>query len=828
MKAWLVRPWTLAVAGVVLFVAGPASAVGADFSRFDLLPSSPGVVTGALGGLVNPAGWSTAPGGETAIWWNDVRERRHGPDRFGFALGGPLGFGFERTDAPGRGAAYDYQVGTAMGRGAFRLGSAFRWATGDREQIARDNGFALGALLRPGRRVSFGASGFWSTEGGQRLGGFDVGVRPLGTSWLTLFGDYALTDAQRIDEGDWSGGATVRLGRLVHVGGRVREDPFSEDLEFAVHVGLSFNGSSYEQIHTAGESGGRRTTTHLTRFNPPHRTHEMTFDRRKFEVVNLERKLVTYRKDAWFDDGREAWFDLSRRLQRARQRDDVSGVLVNLAGTRMRPSIAWELGEELARFQAAGKKVLVHFDRASSRNYAIAARADRIVMDPMGRLELPGLALRRTYVGGALEKLGVGFQELRYFTYKSAMQGYARKDMSEADREQYARIVDVVYEEGRHAVTAGRDLTDAQFDALVDDQAIFTAGKALESGLVDTLARWSDVPEMRRDLGGRSLTRTAAQRPFRADEHWGPEPVVSVVYTLGASALDEGIRGRATSRHVRGLASRPDVEGVLLRVDSPGGDPMAADLIVEALGKVRDGDRPVVVSQGDLAASAGYSLSLAGSPVLATPVTITGSIGVISAWAWDDGLGEKIGYSADGVQRGIHADLLTGIRLPLGIRLPERPLTAEEESLFRAGILSMYDEFVARVAEGRDLPEERVREIAEGRVWMGDDARERGLVDRRGTLNDAFEEVLAQAELDPDGEWRVEEYPPRRRFSLPSFTPELPSLVAWVWPEAASRPAGTPLSLSDTYLKSLLASPGEGQMVVPRDLVPDGWGEEPE
>jgi protease-4 len=822
------------VTAAVLAGGIPASARASDLSRFDLLPSSPGVVGGALGGLVNPAGFAVPNGGELAFWWNDVQEPGFQPQRWGLSAGSNFAFAVESNRAAsGAPRVYDYQVGLSEGNGAGYLGIAYRWSTGNADLYGHENGVAVGGILRPGRWGSLGATGFWSAESGRRSGVFDLGVRPLGKSWLTLFGDWSLTESQRIDDGAWTAGAEVRAWKALHLGARVRDAAVADELEYSINVGVALDRLGFHGISQQSESGDRLAETWILRFNPPHRGFPLreklggAIGPQTFEVVNLENQRLGYDKDLWFDRVRVAWLDLARRLERARLDPTVGGVAVNLAGARIRPSIAWELRRELERFREAGKTVVVHVDRPSNLQYYVASVADRLSMDPQGMITLPGVAIHRTYLKGLLDKLGVGFEEFRYFTYKSANERYSRSDMSEADREQYGRVVDVIYEELRRGISEGRGLTEAEFDAIVDELAILTPAMARERGLVDTVGRWPEVGEWVRKER-RAVFGTTPVEPLDLayeDEQWGPMPILSIVYADGPCEMDSGIRGRATGEYLRRAAKRHDVKAVVLRADSPGGDPLPSDLVAEGLTKVKERGKPVIVSQGDTAASGGYWISMRGDRIHTTPFTMTGSIGVIGGWAWDAGFGEKVGHSADGVQRGAHADLFTGIRFPLGLRLPGRNLDEGEKELARAVTIELYDGFVAAVAQSRALLEPRVRELAEGRVWMGADAVDNGLADETGTLLDAIGDAMERAGLDRGDEFRLEEFPPRERFTLPRFAPDVPGMGALLRHLAADGVSPDPVEgdWALDYVRLVAENPGQPLLLAPPDWLPEEW-----
>lgn len=838
------------IAVVVVAFTGFAAAAGAGEDPLsyhrgsDFIPSTPGVAGGAVGGFYNPGAWGTVDGGEIAFWWGSLDYRENSLDNWGIAHGGPIGFSMQtRTFALGDSTARvrDYQLGFGFGDRRNHFGLAWRWFGGERDLLDRESGLSLGYIARPNPHVSFGLSGFVENLTEAREGVADLGVRPLGRPWLTLFADYALSDGQRLEDGRWGVGAEVRPVQGLHVGVRLRESDFDDDARFHVNVGLTFDDIGGHAIPRFDEDGDRESTTYLLRFSPPFEGYPLgkrirgLGDRDRIVPIRLEKKVLTYRRDRWFDETRVAWLDLARYLDRIEAEPSVAGVALHLSDFRGRPSLIWEFRERLARLRASGRTIHVYADRLDMSGYFLASVADEITLDPQGDLMLPGLALHRTYLRGLLDKLGLGVDEWRFLTHKTAFQSYSRSDMSEADREQFQRIVDVIYETWREGICSGRNLTPAQFDAIVNDDVLLTASMALDRGLVDGIGRWDGLVER---LGKEEGLKVGALPDdsyggMHPDELWGGPPRIAVVYAVGECAMDSGISGRSTSRHMRELARDPRVKAVVLRADSPGGDPLPSDLVTEAVRKLKDAGKPVVVSQGDVAASGGYWISMDGSRVLTTPLTLTGSIGVIAGWVWDDGFSGKTGLTADGVQRGTSADLFTGIRLPfLGVRVPERGVTPEEREHVKARILELYGDFVGRVAEGRGLEESRVREIAEGRVWMGGDAIDRGLCDAFGSLPDAVSEARGLAGLDPGEEVELVEYPPRRLFTPPRLLPDLPGfglLGRWIFGDGKSEGAvpSREEGYEVRYLRSLADSPGAPLLLVPPESLPEAWSEAP-
>jgi protease-4 len=251
------------------------------------------------------------------------------------------------------------------------------------------------------------------------------------------------------------------------------------------------------------------------------------------------------------------------------------------------------------------------------------------------------------------------------------------------------------------------------------------------------------------------------------DHRWGEPPAIAVVYAVGICAMDEGIKARSLSRILQGVVDDRRVKAIVLRVDSPGGDAMASDYVAEVMRKAK-GKKPFVVSQGAVAASGGYWLSMYADTIVAGPSTITGSIGVIAGWLYNKGLKERLGMSTDHVKAGEHADLGFGFRLPLvGVGLPDRAMMAEERARAEQAIRSLYADFVGHVAKGREKTPEAVDSVGQGRVWSGADALDLGLVDMIGGLETAIAVARARAGIRPDEEVRLLELPEPGLFSVP-------------------------------------------------------------
>jgi protease-4 len=305
----------------------------------------------------------------------------------------------------------------------------------------------------------------------------------------------------------------------------------------------------------------------------------------------------------------------------------------------------------------------------------------------------------------------------------------------------------------------------------------FLAEDAVKAGLVDTVGRWDVVNEIVKKLEGeeKRMVGAGALAKFHLpyDNYWGERPQVAVIYALGACAMDEGITARKLVKDVEAVTNDPKIKAVVLRVDSPGGDGMASDYIAEALKKCKE-NKPVIVSQGYVAASGGYWLSMYADTIVAAPNTITGSIGVIGGWVYNKGLKDTLGMTTDFVKVGKHADLGFGFTLPfIGVGLPDRNMTEEERSKAELAIKTMYKEFVNKVAFGRKKKFEDIEPIAQGRVWSGYDGKQNGLVDVLGGLETAIQIARDRAKICPTQEVTIVEYPEKGLIDFSFLQPKL-------------------------------------------------------
>jgi protease-4 len=737
------------------------------------LLASPGAMGMGLYGYVNPALLTYLHHTDLYFAWSDAKGEWSDLDGWGLFTGLPqlnMGFGAVKDGAV-VGVSYDYRLSFAAGRPTSSLGVQYNWSAGGNRTLDRSDFFSVGWLGRPIRYLSLGAVGQFSTASRDNQGIFDVAVRVLGDERLALFADYSVQRGMALKDGPWSAGAIWEMFPGVRITGRYFD---TETYTFGLSFSLGQAGVTAQALR-ADENWHGYNTFGVRAGAYDRNVLHGNVGGKKYLRLSLKGP-IKYQRYRWFDKS-TTLVDLLETIEKAKNDKSIAGIAVNTSGIYTNMEMKWEIRDKLENFKKSGKKVVVYADDAGLSTYYLATVADRIVMDPTGDLSMPGIVGGRIYIKGTLEKLGIGFDEWRLHKYKSAYETFAREDFSEGEEEQIQRIVDEAYRIIRQSICDARDISLTEFDRIVDEMAFLEPEEALDLGLVDKLGKWDAVDDMIKDLEGMKLA-TVSPRYFEIyqpprEAHWGDRRKIAMIYAVGVCAMDEGINARTLSKYIEAARKSKKIEAVVLRVDSPGGSGMASDLVAEALKKCAEA-KPVIVSQGSVAASGGYWISTYADKIVASPATITGSIGVAGGWFYNNGLKEKLGMSTDFAKAGEHADLGFGPTLPLvGLRLPDRNLTDDEHARMKDRVTSFYRKLVKKVAEGRSMEYEEVDDIGQGRVWLGTDGRNVGLVDELGGLEMAIRLAKRQAGIPQDEKVALVEMPRPELMSSSVFAPRL-------------------------------------------------------
>jgi protease-4 len=450
-------------------------------------------------------------------------------------------------------------------------------------------------------------------------------------------------------------------------------------------------------------------------------------------------------------------------LQKAAADAHIKAIVLEPEGL----SAGWAKLEEIRtgveRFRKSGKPVYAFLRAPSTRDYYVALAADRIYLGPQEPLMLKGLRAEMMYFKKTLDKLGVSVDVEHAGKYKDYGDMFTRSDMSPETREVMSSVVDDLYENLVARIAEGRKKSPGEVRAIID-QGPFTAAQARKAGLVDEL-RFEDQVwgELKDRLHSGELKKVAAGEyskvPMEAVGLQGKSRIALVIgegdITRGEAGDDGSTGNNLTSygfdKLLRQVAGDSTIQGVVVRIDSPGGEQVASDEIWRQMNLLSK-KKPLVYSMSDLAASGGYYIAMTGDPIVAYPETLTGSIGVVFGKPNLHGLYDKLGITKDAVQRGKHA----------GIDSDYASLTEDERRILRDGVDESYRDFVAKVADARRRGFNDIEPLAQGRVWLGSQAKARGLVDELGGLDSAIELVKKKAHIPAGEKVRLVMYPPRR------------------------------------------------------------------
>ena len=454
-------------------------------------------------------------------------------------------------------------------------------------------------------------------------------------------------------------------------------------------------------------------------------------------------------------------------LRRAGRDPRVRGLVAKLGGPRsvLSPARAQELRAAVSGFRAEGKLTVAWAETFGEPDkgtvpYYLATAFDEVWLQPSGGVGLTGVAAELPFLRGALDKAGVAVEVSQRHEYKNAADMFTQQGLTPAHREATERLVESLMEQLVGGIAADRGLEIAGVRALFDRAPLF-ATEALEAGLVDRLGYRDEVYDAVRERagaeavlqyvgryrrsGGSGLAEASRRVTSGRREALALVPVTGPIH-LGKSRRQPLGRQSAGADTVaaalRSAAKAPEVKAVVLRVASPGGSYVASDAIWRQVALTRQAGTPVVVSMGDVAASGGYFVSMGADVIVAEPATITGSIGVLAGKPVVADLLDRLGITHDRVAGARHGLMLS----------PLQRFTDEEWERLNAWLDLIYDDFVAKVAEGRGLPADGVHDIARGRVWTGADAQERGLVDELGGLATAVEVAKERAGLPASAE----------------------------------------------------------------------------
>lgn len=448
--------------------------------------------------------------------------------------------------------------------------------------------------------------------------------------------------------------------------------------------------------------------------------------------------------------------DVLAAIRKAKEHPDIEGIYIQARYLNAGFASLEEIRNALLDFKESGKSIVTYADTYTQGLYYLSSVADKVLLNPKGMIEWKGLAASPVFYKELLEKVGVEMQVFKVGTYKSAVEPYIATEMSDANREQVSMYIHSIWQHMVKQVAEARQQTPQRLNEAADEMLMFQpAEKCLTYGLADALVYKDEVEDLLKQQCGLSEDDEVNYLSLEAMKHLqNAQPkdksgqIVAVYYASG-QIVDYAVESPLTTSNepmivankviadLKKLQKNDDVKAVVLRINSPGGSAYASEQIWHAVSQLKR-EKPVIVSMGDYAASGGYYMACNADTIVAQPTTLTGSIGIYGMFPNTQKLTEKLGVHFDGVKTNRYADFGS-----FG-----RGLNEGEKGLMQRYVNEGYDLFLTRCANGRLMTKEAVDKVAQGRVWTGADALERGLVDVLGGLDTAIGIAARKAQVE--------------------------------------------------------------------------------
>jgi len=461
--------------------------------------------------------------------------------------------------------------------------------------------------------------------------------------------------------------------------------------------------------------------------------------------------------------------DILAAVKNAKESDKVKGIYLNLGLAQAGLATMQEIRNALADFKSSGKFIIAYGEFVSQRSYYVATIADKIILNPVGMLDFKGLGRMQQYHKGIFEKMGIEIQALKVGTHKSYVEPYTQDRMSDFDREQKSVYLSTLWKEILSAISDSRNIPADSLNRYADEYLLFSAPESLvEYGLIDSLAYRVDFENSLKEMAGIKKDKELKfiKVSDMLDDFSTAKEKIAILYAEGGivSNAEENLYSNAVItaktylKEIKKLEKDSTVKAVVFRVNSGGGSAYVADQIWHGIRELSK-SKPVVASFGSAAASGGYYIACGANKIVSSPLTLTGSIGIFGLFPSGAKIAEKVGASYDGI--GTNKNTLMGesvLSIPFlgtGV-LPARALDKGEFAILQAHVERGYDIFLSRCADGRGMSKEALDSIGQGKIWVGKQAAEIGLIDSIGGIETAIKMAADLASIE---NYSIEEYP---------------------------------------------------------------------
>jgi protease-4 len=452
--------------------------------------------------------------------------------------------------------------------------------------------------------------------------------------------------------------------------------------------------------------------------------------------------------------------EILKSIEKAEDDDRIKGIFLNLGDIPSGLATISEIRNALDSFKDSGKPIYTYSNMLSQKAYYLATVSDKIFLNPEGAIDFRGFSSQIFFIKDLLGKLEIEPQVIRHGKFKSAIEPLVRTNMSEANKEQTLKFIGSMWDNSVNGIAESRSISSLNLNLIADSLKAQNPEQAVSYNLIDSLIYFDQflnllATEIKVDnINKENLIRLSEYTGAKVKStKKRSKNKIAVVYASGDIVQGEGkndnIGSDKIAREIRRARLDKSIKAIVLRVNSPGGDALASDIILREVILAKS-EKPIVVSMGNLAASGGYYISCGADKIFASPSTITGSIGVFGIIPnFEKFFNNKMGITFDGVKTNENADFIS----------TTKPLSKFQYDLIQIEVERVYSTFIEHVAKGRNMTTEQVDSIGQGRVWSGSDALEIGLIDEFGGLDKAIEEAKNLAELE---NYRIIEFPKQK------------------------------------------------------------------
>lgn len=450
--------------------------------------------------------------------------------------------------------------------------------------------------------------------------------------------------------------------------------------------------------------------------------------------------------------------DVLDNIEKAKHDGRISGIYLTLSEVQLGFSQAEEIRKKLIEFKGSGKFIYSYSEGYSQLGYYLSSVADKMFLNPEGMVEFNGLSAGILFYKGFFDKIGIDVQVIRHGKFKSAVEPYMSNEMSRENREQLEKLLNSISDKIIDGVSEQRNISTSKINEVINKLQLSSAVSCKDLNFVDELKYEDEVISILEEKSENNI-KFSEYLEVKTKKENISENKIAIIYATGGINTGEGsyntIGSETTVKAIRKAAEDDKVKAIVFRINSPGGSALASDIILREINLAKQ-KKKVVVSMGNYAASGGYYIACTADKIFANSTTLTGSIGVFGLLPNSKLLNDKLGIYIDTVNTHKYSDVGRG----------NRRLTNYEVDVIQKSVEDIYDVFISHVSGGRGLTKEEVDGIGQGRVWSGIEAKEIGLVDEIGGLEDA---IVSAAELSEIEDYRV--------ITLPKKTDELEDLL---------------------------------------------------